>query len=433
MVRTLPPRRPTLRKPLTKLLGRRGLARTLLLLPLATARTSPPNSSTPTATTAAATTPTSATTATTTPTAATTAATEAPTPATTPTVTSATSTASTASTTTTPTATSTTLASLALAATALPTKSRSSPDVLITKDVNSSSRSVGGGKGGGETPLKEGSGRRAGSRAMASRAMRSRAGSSRAVQAAGWRAAGQCGQQGGSARAGQGDAQAGQGGAAASTAARKQGRATRRPAGRRDRQGRVTRRAGQGGATSGATLCGGDRRHWMHFSCRAEPRRPAEPRHPTELHCPTCTAPVTTAASTATAATAATAANGTMASPTVLTFDAKGRAVDFDVWVDDLQLFLQCDSRDGVSLFDHTSGVSTAPAATADIARYSSPAITALSRLMLPYLFPHLAAFATVADLIAHLRTSDARYRVALPTEFCAKNPPPPCTSPFTT
>ncbi|CAI7800033.1 unnamed protein product [Closterium sp. NIES-53] len=125
-----------------------------------------------------------------------------------------------------------------------------------------------------------------------------------------------------------------------------------------------------------------------------------------------------------------------MASPTVLTFDAEGRAVDFDVWVDDLQLFLQCDSRDGVSLFYHTSGVSTAPAATADstirlqwtthdavarlavrIARYSSPATAALSRLMLPYLFPDLAAFATVADLITHLRTSDARYRAALPTE----------------
>ncbi|CAI7870318.1 unnamed protein product, partial [Closterium sp. NIES-54] len=69
---------------------------------------------------------------------------------------------------------------------------------------------------------------------------------------------------------------------------------------------------------------------------------------------------------TPTAATAATAATSAMASPTVLTFDAEGRAVDFDVWVDDLQLFLQCDSRDGVSLFDHTSGVSTAPAATAD-------------------------------------------------------------------
>ncbi|CAI5490489.1 unnamed protein product [Closterium sp. Naga37s-1] len=36
---------------------------------------------------------------------------------------------------------------------------------------------------------------------------------------------------------------------------------------------------------------------------------------------------------------------------------------------------------------------------------------------MLPYLFPDLAAIATVADLIAHLRTSDARYRAALPTE----------------
>ncbi|CAI5964497.1 unnamed protein product [Closterium sp. NIES-65] len=60
------------------------------------------------------------------------------------------------------------------------------------------------------------------------------------------------------------------------------------------------------------------------------------------------------------------------------------------------------------------------------VARYSSPATTALSRLMLPYLFPDLAAFPTVADLITHLRTSDTRYRAALPAEFCAKNPPPP-------
>ncbi|CAI7888798.1 unnamed protein product [Closterium sp. NIES-54] len=127
-----------------------------------------------------------------------------------------------------------------------------------------------------------------------------------------------------------------------------------------------------------------------------------------------------------------------MASPTLLTFDAEGRAVAFDVWLDDLQLFLQCDSKDGLSLFDLTSGASTAPAADADstvrsqwltrgaaarlavrshlppterahfsqyksaktlydavVARYSSPATTALSRLMLPYLFPDLAAFAT--------------------------------------
>ncbi|CAI7881760.1 unnamed protein product [Closterium sp. NIES-54] len=195
-----------------------------------------------------------------------------------------------------------------------------------------------------------------------------------------------------------------------------------------------------------------------------EPRRPAEPRRTTEQHCPARAAPL----AAATAATATTVATAAMASPTVLTFDAEGRAVDFDVWVDDLQLFLQCDSKDGVSLFDHTSGVSSAPAATVNstvrsqwttrdavarlavrshlpsaerahfgqyktakslydavVVRYSSPATAALSRLMLPYLFPDLAAFATVADLITHLRTSDARYRSALPTEFCAKNPPP--------
>ncbi|CAI7763335.1 unnamed protein product [Closterium sp. NIES-53] len=149
-----------------------------------------------------------------------------------------------------------------------------------------------------------------------------------------------------------------------------------------------------------------------------------------------------------------------MASPNVLTFDAGGRAVDFEVWVDDLQLFLQCDSKDGVSLFDHSSGVAVAPAADADstvcsewttrdaaarlavcnhlpsaerahfsqyktartlydavVVRYSSPATAALSRLMLPYLFPDLAAFATVADLVTHLRTSDTRYHAALPAE----------------
>ncbi|CAI7832569.1 unnamed protein product, partial [Closterium sp. NIES-54] len=90
----------------------------------------------------------------------------------------------------------------------------------------------------------------------------------------------------------------------------------------------------------------------------AKPRRPTEPRRPAESHCPACP--------TASAATAATAPTAAMASPTVLTFDAEGCAVDFDVWVDDLPLFLQCDSRDGLSLFDHTSGVTTAPAATAD-------------------------------------------------------------------
>ncbi|CAI5938741.1 unnamed protein product [Closterium sp. NIES-65] len=149
-----------------------------------------------------------------------------------------------------------------------------------------------------------------------------------------------------------------------------------------------------------------------------------------------------------------------MATPSVLTFDAQGSAVDFEVWVDDLQLFLQCDRADGLSLFNLTYGASPAPAADADatirsqwatrdaaarlavrrhlptterahfsqyksaqtlygavVARYSSPATAALSRLMLPYLFPDLAAFPTVADLIMHLRTSDTRYRTALPAD----------------
>ncbi|CAI7848193.1 unnamed protein product [Closterium sp. NIES-53] len=143
-----------------------------------------------------------------------------------------------------------------------------------------------------------------------------------------------------------------------------------------------------------------------------------------------------------------------MATPSVLTFDAEGH---------------------GLSLFDLTSGASPAPPATADstvrsqwatsdaaarlavrrhlptterahfsqyksaqtlydavVARYSSPATAALSRLMLPYLFPDLAAFPTVADLITHLRPSDTRYRAALPAELCTKNPPP-CTSPSIT
>ncbi|CAI5991368.1 unnamed protein product [Closterium sp. NIES-65] len=55
-----------------------------------------------------------------------------------------------------------------------------------------------------------------------------------------------------------------------------------------------------------------------------------------------------------------------MATPSVLTFDAEGRAADFEVWVDDLQLFLQCNRADGLSLFDLTSGVSPAPPATSD-------------------------------------------------------------------
>ncbi|CAI7889789.1 unnamed protein product, partial [Closterium sp. NIES-54] len=154
-----------------------------------------------------------------------------------------------------------------------------------------------------------------------------------------------------------------------------------------------------------------------------------------------------------------------MASLRVLAFDHKGRPVAFDMWHDDLQLYLLSDIKDSVSLFDHVSGVAPAPPATADgltrsqwlsrdatarlairnhlpvaecthfgqhrtaqalydavVARYSSLATAALGRLLLPYLFPELSAFSTVADLVTHLRTSDARYRATVPVELLATN-----------
>ncbi|CAI7834943.1 unnamed protein product [Closterium sp. NIES-53] len=114
-----------------------------------------------------------------------------------------------------------------------------------------------------------------------------------------------------------------------------------------------------------------------------------------------------------------------MASLRVLTFDHEGKPVQFDTWLDDLQLYLVSDSKDSVSLFDLASGAATAPPATADIARYSSPATAALGRLLLPYLFPELSAFTTIEDLVSHLRASDARYRAAIPAEFLDRNPPP--------
>ncbi|CAI7857791.1 unnamed protein product [Closterium sp. NIES-53] len=112
-----------------------------------------------------------------------------------------------------------------------------------------------------------------------------------------------------------------------------------------------------------------------------------------------------------------------MASLRVLAFDHAGRPVQFDTWLDDLQLYLLSDSKDSVSLFDLASGAATAPPATADsstrsqtaqalydavVARYSSPATAALSRLLLPYLFPEVSAFTTVEDLVSHLFARDA-------------------------
>ncbi|CAI7810949.1 unnamed protein product [Closterium sp. NIES-53] len=128
-----------------------------------------------------------------------------------------------------------------------------------------------------------------------------------------------------------------------------------------------------------------------------------------------------------------------MASLRAVSFDPEGRPVAFDTRHDDLQLYLMSDLKDSVSLFDHVSGAAPAPLATADVstrsqwlsrdatarlaihnhlpatecahfgehrttqalydavaARYSSPATAAIGKLLLPYLFPELSAFATV-------------------------------------
>ncbi|CAI7865118.1 unnamed protein product [Closterium sp. NIES-53] len=122
-----------------------------------------------------------------------------------------------------------------------------------------------------------------------------------------------------------------------------------------------------------------------------------------------------------------------MASLCIPAFDNEGTPIQFDTWLDDLQLYLLSDSRDRVSLFDHTSGAAPAPPAIADtqalyddvVARYSSPATAALGRRLLPYLFPELSAFAIVEDLVSHLRASVARYCAAAPAEFLDRNQPP--------
>ncbi|CAI6002838.1 unnamed protein product [Closterium sp. NIES-65] len=157
-----------------------------------------------------------------------------------------------------------------------------------------------------------------------------------------------------------------------------------------------------------------------------------------------------------------------MATLNVLAFDPDGRPIEFATWLDDLQLFLMTNAKDGVSLFDHASGTSVAPADTAAafdrsqwqtrdaaarlairnhlpiterahfsqhkiakalyeavVAFYSSLATATPGRLMLPYLFPDLSSFTTADDLISHLRATDARLRAALPAEFLVENHPP--------
>ncbi|CAI7889195.1 unnamed protein product [Closterium sp. NIES-54] len=129
---------------------------------------------------------------------------------------------------------------------------------------------------------------------------------------------------------------------------------------------------------------------------------------------PLATAPATAATTTAAAAPAATATTAaleccaTMASLRWLSRDATAR--------------LAIRNHLPVAEYTHFGQHKTAQALyDAVVARYSSPATTALGRLLLPYLFPELSAFATVANLVTHLRTSDARYRATVPHLLAAE------------
>ncbi|CAI7737714.1 unnamed protein product [Closterium sp. NIES-54] len=144
-------------------------------------------------------------------------------------------------------------------------------------------------------------------------------------------------------------------------------------------------------------------------------------------------APTATAATTATAAPAATAATAapecctTMASLRVLavapTPPATADGGTRSQWLSrDATTRLTIGNHLPVAECTHSGQHRTAQAV---VACYSSPATAALGRLQLPYLFPELSAFATIADLVTHLRTSDARYRATVPAEFLATNQPP--------
>ncbi|CAI7834842.1 unnamed protein product [Closterium sp. NIES-53] len=120
----------------------------------------------------------------------------------------------------------------------------------------------------------------------------------------------------------------------------------------------------------------------------------------------------------------------------MLAFEHEGRLIQFDTWLDDLQHYLLSDSRNSVSLFDHTSDAAPAPSATADsVTRSQWPTRDAAARLAIRNHLPlaecaHFGQQRTAqalydADLVTHLRTSDARYRAALPAEFLDKIPPP--------
>ncbi|CAI7817856.1 unnamed protein product [Closterium sp. NIES-53] len=106
-------------------------------------------------------------------------------------------------------------------------------------------------------------------------------------------------------------------------------------------------------------------------------RRPLAARLPALLLAPPDCCPPYCLRSPATARSAAGRPSRALPCPALRTSlvlarrPACGRPIQFDTWLDDLQLYLLNDSRDSVSLNDHTYGASLAPPATADSATCS--------------------------------------------------------------
>ncbi|CAI7869000.1 unnamed protein product [Closterium sp. NIES-54] len=134
-----------------------------------------------------------------------------------------------------------------------------------------------------------------------------------------------------------------------------------------------------------------------------------------------CMAPDPSAPATATVATAtATAAATTAATAAALVATAAPACCA-------TMASLRSDSKDNVLLFDLAPGADTAPPATTDSATHSQWLTRdATARLAMRSLWTAqdstgtLSAFATVENLVSHLRTSDARYRTTVPADAVA-------------
>ncbi|CAI5476244.1 unnamed protein product [Closterium sp. Yama58-4] len=198
----------------------------------------------------------------------------------------------------------------------------------------------------------------------------------------------------------------------------------------------------------------------------ADPAAAAATGPPAATAADPAAAAVAEPAAAAAARPAAAATAGPAAAAAVREYHSSRRrpcssGLKFDTWLDDLHLFLQLTAKEDISLYDHALGHATAPDTTADstlrsqwqtrdaharfairnslplderehfgqcktakelytavVARYSSPASAALGRLSLPYLFPDLASFHTVADLITHLKTIRDSFLARSPTEL---------------